>query len=328
MNLDKNNLSEITQYLQTHGIITSHEFVSKAEKPGEGNMNYTLRLFVDDKTFIIKQARPYVEKYPTIAAPDERILVESQFYQIISSNDFLSHHMPKILLSDAENHMLLMEDLGKANDFSSLYLKENVLSSDNAKMCAVFLNELHKSCKENGKNDLMANHKLKVLNHEHIFIYPFLEDNGFDLDTITKGLQQASLKYKLDKNLKVVTKNLGKVYLAEGDTLLHGDYYPGSWLNANQDLMIIDPEFAFYGKAEFDLGVLYAHLHLAQQNDAVFETLNKFYKKEDDFNHQLFQQFIGIEIMRRLIGLAQLPLDLNLKEKEELLVKAAALLNS
>ena len=327
MNLDKNNLSEISDYLQVHGILKSHELVSKAEKPGDGNMNYTLRLTVEDKTFIIKQARPYVEKYPTIAAPEERILVESEFYQIISSNDFLSHHMPKILFSDAENHILLMEDLGQANDFSSLYKKGNSLNIDDVKMCAVFLNELHTDFKGDAKNDLMTNHKLKVLNHEHIFVYPFMENNGLDLDTITPGLQELAKKYKNDINLKYKVENLGKEYLADGDILLHGDYYPGSWLNTKQGLMVIDPEFAFYGKAEFDLGVLHAHLHLAQQPEEVFGVLDKFYKKSKEFNAQLFQQFIGIEIIRRLIGLAQLPLDLDLEEKEKLLDKAVALLN-
>jgi 5-methylthioribose kinase len=326
MLLDQNNLSEISTYLQTHGLIKAHEFVSKAEKPGEGNMNCTLRLFVNDQTFVIKQARPYVEKYPNIAAPEDRILVETEFYNIVASNDFIKHHMPQILFTDPENHILLMEDLGLANDFSSLYKKDKQLSEDEAKMCAVFLNELHFEFKKPVKNDLMANTKLKALNHEHIFIYPFLEDNGFDLDSITQGLQTIAMKYKLDANLKKVTSDLGKIYLAEGDTLLHGDYYPGSWLNTNDGLMVIDPEFAFYGKAEFDLGVLYAHLYMAQQPESVIENVNEFYRKSDEFDNRLFNQFTGVEIMRRIIGLAQLPLDLTLKEKEELLVKAYSLL--
>ncbi|MBK0383844.1 phosphotransferase [Pedobacter sp. SD-b] len=326
MILDQNKLSEISEYLQAHGVIKSHEFVSKAEKPGEGNMNYTLRLFVDEKTFIIKQARPYVEKYPSIAAPEERILVESEFYKIISKNDFLAHHTPKILHSDEKNHILLMEDLGNTQDFSSLYKKGNELIVDDVKMCAVFLNELHGEFKKDTANDLMANKKLRNLNHEHIFIYPFLEDNGFDLDTVTAGLQNLAMNYKTNSVLKAKAEKLGANYLADGDTLLHGDYYPGSWLNTKEGLKVIDPEFAFYGKAEFDLGVLNAHLMMAQQPENVFETLKKFYKKDDDFEESLFKQFTGIEIMRRIIGLAQLPLDLSLEEKKQLLEKAMVLI--
>lgn len=328
MLLDQNNLLEISEYLQFHGVINPLEIVSKAEKPGEGNMNYTLRLFIDEETFIIKQARPYVEKYPSIPAPQERILVEAEFYKIISKNDFMSLHMPKILFSDSENHIIVMEDLGKSKDFSSLYAKDKELKKDDAKMCAVFLNELHSQFKKFEENELMANRNLKKLNHEHIFVYPFLEENGFDLDSITDGLQAIAMNYKKDEQLKKVSANLGEIYLAGGDILLHGDYYPGSWLNTKDGLMVIDPEFAFYGKAEFDLGVLYAHLYMAQQPESVIENVKEFYRKSADFDEHLFNQFIGIEIMRRIIGLAQLPLDLTLLEKEELLTKAYNLLMS
>jgi 5-methylthioribose kinase len=326
MNLDQNNLAEVSNYLQTQGILKSPEFVAKAEKPGEGNMNCTLRLFVDDKTFIIKQARPYVEKYPSIAAPLERILVEREFYKIISKNDFMSLHMPKILFSDDENYVIVMEDLGASKDFTSLYKKGNVLTPDDSKMCAVFLNKLHGQFKKTEENELMTNKNLKTLNHEHIFVYPFLQENGFHLDVVNDGLQTVAMKYKTDIQLKKVAEELGNVYLENGDILLHGDYYPGSWLNTKTVLKIIDPEFAFYGKAEFDLGVLYAHLFMAQQPDSVFEIIKEFYKKSNDFNEQLFNQFTGIEMMRRIIGLAQLPLDLSLIEKEELLNKAYNLL--
>lgn len=327
MKLDKENLSEITQYLQSHGVLKAHQVVSKAEKPGEGNMNYTLRLFVGDQTLIIKQARPYVEKYPSIDAPVERILVEGNFYRIVSENDFLKEHTPKILFQDAVNYILLMEDLGETSDFTSLFKKGNLLKEEEVCLCAVFLNELHSRFEKRFDSVLMANRKLRALNYEHIFVYPFLENNGLDLNTITPGLQDLAKKYTDDDDLKAKAKTLGEEYLADGNVLLHGDYYPGSWLNTKQGLTVIDPEFAFYGKAEFDFGVLCAHLHLAQQTEKVFELLAKSYKKSSNFNEALCRQFIGIEIIRRLIGLAQLPLDLDLEEKTALLEKAVALID-
>lgn len=329
MHLDKTKLIDISLYLEHHGLIKAHDVVIYAEKPGEGNMNYTLRVKTEDgKTLIIKQARSYVEKYPSIPAPEERILVESKFYETITINDFLKIHTPKILLTDRENHILVMEDLGSASDYTSLYKKGNTLSVVDAKLCATFIHQLHHQFKKNGVDVLMQNEKLKALNHEHIFVYPFLKDNGFDLDCITSGLQAAAVPYKKDEGLKEVSKKLGKIYLSNHDTLLHGDYYPGSWLNTQNGLMVIDPEFSFYGKPEFDLGILFAHLYLAQQPDDLINNIDTYYKKEPSFDKTLFNQFIGIEIMRRIIGLAQLPLDLNLTEKEGLLKKAFSLLMS
>ena len=43
--------------------------------------------------------------------------------------------------------------------------------------------------------------------------------------------------------------------MQNGDTLLHGDYYPGSWMRVRERLYIIDPEFSFAGPKEFDLGI-------------------------------------------------------------------------
>mgnify|MGYP002795180721 CR=1 FL=1 len=57
MHLDKTKLIDITLYLENHELITARDVVVYAEKPGEGNMNYTLRVKTeDDKSLIIKQA--------------------------------------------------------------------------------------------------------------------------------------------------------------------------------------------------------------------------------------------------------------------------------
>ncbi len=106
---------------------------------------------------------------------------------------------------------------------------------------------------------------------------------------------------------------------------MHGDYYPGSWLRTQKGTKIIDPEFAYLGHAEFDLGVFVAHLKMAQTDDQVIANALAGYEASDrKFDHALFAGFCGAEILRRVIGLAQLPLDLTLEEKEQLLQWAAA----
>jgi 5-methylthioribose kinase len=50
------------------------------------------------------------------------------------------------------------------------------------------------------------------------------------------------------------------------------------------------------------------------------------YKKGTDFDEKLLNQFVGVEILRRIIGLAQLPLSLSLETKKELLKEAKGLI--
>ena len=120
--------------------------------------------------------------------------------------------------------------------------------------------------------------------------------------------------------------DLGKKYLADGDTLLHGDYYPGSWLFTEQGIKIIDPEFCFYGRAEFDVAVMKAHLMMAKQRSQFTDNLFEYYNRPEGFDDNLFNAFTGMEIIRRIIGLAQLPLALTLQQKEQLLNEAVSLL--
>jgi 5-methylthioribose kinase len=105
--------------------------------------------------------------------------------------------------------------------------------------------------------------------------------------------------------------------LQEGNTLLHGDYYPGSWMCSDKKLYIIDPEFSFIGFKEFDLGVMAAHLILATTNPDYFNRICDLYPTS--LNQDYVRQLCGVEILRRLIGLAQLPLQQSLKEKQQLL---------
>ncbi len=322
MILDKNNLTAITEYLQFHGLLKAHETVISAEKPGEGNMNYTLRLVLPSKTVIIKQARPYVEKYPFIPAPQERAIIEATFYQQILNDKAISKLMPALIFTDEEHYILILEDLGKANDFTFLYKKGKHLSIEESMSIGGFLSSLHQKNMKKGIDKLLKNSGLKELNHEHIFLYPLMEENSFNLDEVQKGLQNIALKFKKDKLLKSEVKKLGKEYLRTGKTLLHGDFYPGSWLKTKKGVKIIDPEFCFCGTPEFDFGVMKAHLIMAQQPAEVMEAINIMYTKSNDFDEQLLDKFTGIEIMRRLIGLAQLPLSLTLAEKEIMLDKA------
>ena len=73
------------------------------------------------------------------------------------------------------------------------------------------------------------------------------------------GLGELALPYKKNKELREIVAAVGRKYLGKGITLLHGDYYPGSWMSSRNKVYVIDPEFSFIGFPEFDLGVMAAH---------------------------------------------------------------------
>ncbi len=320
------NIEIIERYLNSQSWLYKNEKVTAIEVPGDGNMNFTLRVKTSQRSFILKQSREYVEKYPQVEAPIERVIGEAEFYDLISSNSELKKQMPDLLRLDKQNYVLYFEDLGNSLDYTLLYENGQVLNDKELFRIITFIANLHSSIKRETSNKTLPNRQMRELNHKHIFIYPYLEENGLDLDAILPGLQKIAKPYKANKVLKENIGKLGERYLKDGESLLHGDYFPGSWLKSENDIRIIDPEFCFFGEPEFEMGVTIAHLKMADQPEEIITRALQYYKEKAQLNEDLCQQFTAVEIFRRILGLAQLPLTIGLQKREDLLAESYEIL--
>jgi 5-methylthioribose kinase len=309
----------LTTYLKNKiGFLKLSEIINEIEIAGEGNMNVVLRIKTNKRTFILKQSRPFVQKYPDLPAPIDRINVEKKFYDLMDQNSFF----PEILGYLPSDYILLIEDLGKGEDLTSLYNTRRI-TSDLIKEFTLGLYYIHK---KKAPADYPENIELRKLNHDHIFELPFKENNSFNLDHIQKGLENLSNPFKKNNSLKEKVLYAGKIYLEKGNTLLHGDYYPGSWMRVGDNNYVIDPEFSFVGPKAFDLGVMSAHIIIASGKTSFLEEIYNMYPAKAEFKK--ISLYCGIEIIRRLIGLAQLPIKRSLMEKKELLNFAEELILS
>ena len=303
--------SELQSYLEQLSWI-SNETISEVVSAGEGNMNVVLRITTDQRSFILKQSRPYVQKYPDIPAPIERIDVEAQFYHALSKSD-VSQHLPSVMNYAPQEYLLMLSDLGAIVDMTSIYHAREIKDSYVEQLVRI-AHQCHQSQDVAG---FPENMELRKLNHQHIFLLPFDGDNGFSLDDVQVGLQELAKPYQGNIALKSVIAEMGEHYLSQGDVLVHGDYYPGSWMRSDEELYVLDPEFAHLGQAEFDLGVMTAHLIMATHDIDYRSKVIEAYPNEID--QLLLSRYAGIEIMRRLIGLAQLPISRILEEKKVLM---------
>ena len=315
---------ELEAHLRGKGLLAGGERLTSVERAGEGNMNLTLRIATSERSFVLKQARPWVEKYPQIAAPADRALVEIEFYEAVAALPQVRDAMPALLGADRESRLLLLEDLGGAHDFTALYAGEP-LSSPHLQELVAYLVALHSlpAATIADRRGVFENREMRALNHEHIFRLPLAVDNGLDLDGFTPGLAAAAARLKDDAEYVERATDLGREYLADGDTLVHGDYFPGSWLRTGAGVSVIDPEFCFLGPRAFDVGFMLGHLHLAGQPRETLESVVSLYQERAGVAEGGFARrataFAGVEIMRRLIGVAQLPLQYGIERKDELL---------
>ena len=114
--LEAGDIEAVGRLLAERGWLEAGECVCSADRAGEGNMNLTLRVRTDRRSMILKQARPWVEKYDTIAAPWDRALFEQRFYERIRSIPEVASRMPRLIQSDDRARVLLLEDLRDGTD--------------------------------------------------------------------------------------------------------------------------------------------------------------------------------------------------------------------
>jgi 5-methylthioribose kinase len=312
-------LAPLENILRRLGVLVGTETVRRAEPAGAGNMNCTLRITTSGRSLIVKQARPWVEKYPQFAAPADRAVRELEFYQRVAPCPGLAARMPRLLAAAAESHLLVLEDLGQAGDFTSVY-RDATWELGELRTLGSFLAELHVAFRAAIPDEAAANREMRALNHTHIFRIPFQANNGLNLDAICPGLAAAAAPILGDSALATRVTELGQsCYLTDGPCLLHGDFFPGSLIRTAAGPRVIDPEFAFFGRAEFDVGVFLAHLVLARQPPAFRSSWLAAYGLTNELDQRLTLKLAGVEIIRRLLGYAQLPLAASLPERRRML---------
>lgn len=306
--LDAADAAGVARALEQRHWLEPGETVRSVEQAGEGNMNLTLRVRTDRRSVVLKQARPWVEKYDQIEAPWDRVVVEQRFYRTVRALPSVAGAMPKLIASDVDAKLLLLEDLGEAQDLSLVY-RGGALADGEVAALARWLAELHAGTRDQFTPEL-ANREMRALNFAHIFEIPLNESNGVDLERHEPGLTAVANRLKTDFAYRQRARETGARYQADGPCLVHGDYFPGSWLRTPRGVRIIDPEFAFFGAPELDLGCALAHVRLAWTGRGVAQAFLEAYGHPLGAapDAALIGRFAGIEVMRRLIGVAQLPI--------------------
>lgn len=318
MQLNPDQIGQIRQYLRGKQFLGPEERVIDTAKAGEGNMNVTILVTTNERRFILKQSRAWVAKYPDIPAPIERIEVEYRYLKTTNEDPDLAARNPRVLLYVPEDHTMVLEYLEKAEDMVYIYQESGHLTTGQLRSLLQYLSLLHRV----NVAEFSPNTALKELNYAHIFDLPFRTDNGFPLDELFPGLAEIARPIQEDERLRNKVMALGQRYLATGRQLIHGDFYPGSFMSRGGEVFIIDGEFAHKGLPEFDLGVLMAHLLLAKAEPELLGEIDKVYDKPPVFDSRLAREFCYVEVIRRLVGIAQLPLSLTLAERKSLLEQA------
>jgi LemA protein len=76
--LDPTRPVDLARWLAGTGLLQPGEVVLQAAKAGDGNMNCTLRVTTSRRSLIVKQSRPWVEKYPQLKSQEGYLKLQDQ----------------------------------------------------------------------------------------------------------------------------------------------------------------------------------------------------------------------------------------------------------
>ncbi|HMO26795.1 MAG TPA: hypothetical protein PKB10_11040, partial [Tepidisphaeraceae bacterium] len=230
------------------GAMDRLENLVAIEIAGQGNMNLTLRAEITGpsavRSLVVKQSRPWVEKYDSIAAPWDRALVEARFYDVTRNIPAVANRMPKLIAVEYDARALILEDLGPSSDLTSVY-QSHELDDAVIDELADYLRALHDETHGKPAADL-ANRDMRQLNHAHQYVIPLDPDCPVLLEQLEPGLSAAAKTLREDHSYRRRVDDTAHRYLADGQCLLHGDFFFGRFLRTTRGVMVIDPEICYF----------------------------------------------------------------------------------
>jgi 5-methylthioribose kinase len=281
------------------------------ELAGEGNINWVRRVLISpqDRSLILKQARPALERFPEYQVTTERIVFESRYYAIARASD-LDHLLPSVLDFDERERVLILEDLGPAERLDEA-LARGYDAQDTARVLGQFLGRVHAATQDKpGLPERFANDAMRRLHGDHIFFLPFRE-NTFPLSPRLRGSAEEVWR---DADLVACADAAYARYLSAKSALVHADVQAGNVLLTATGPKLLDAEIAHMGDPAFDLGTLLAHLCVnalasCRSSKGPVRAAWSAYVGAAGSTGLRFEEaarYAGIELLRRTIGAARI----------------------
>jgi 5-methylthioribose kinase len=251
----------LPDYLGKLGLRGPGEAVA-VEPAGDGNINWVRRVRIGaaaaprGRSWIVKQARPALERFPEYRAPTERILYEQRYVETARRFD-ADGVLPRIEAFDGGARVLVLEDLGAAERLDAALARGADASAAAARLGG-FLGRVHAGTRDPALAAAFANDAMRRLHGDHIFVLP-LRPNDFPLPP---ALLPRARSLAGDAELVRIADAAYARYLEPRGALVHADVQAGNVLLAPAGPKLLDAEIAHVGDPAFDVGTLLAHLLL------------------------------------------------------------------
>lgn len=262
--------SDVVEYTRKTNYFTADADLVCAEI-GDGNLNYIFRVFdkKSGKSLIIKQAGPAARISDGIKISPDRNRIENEILRY--EHELAPGLVPVVYKFDPVMSCLMMEDLSDHVIMRKALIEHRrfplFVDHITTFMCNTLLLTSdvvlgHKKKKELVKNYI--NPDLCEITEDLVYTEPFFDCPRNDLSDATRKFVKRELW--TDKKVLLETAKLKFEFMNNTQSLIHGDLHTGSIFVKPDSTKVIDPEFAFYGPAGYDLGNIVANLIFAREN--------------------------------------------------------------
>lgn len=273
--------NDVIEYARLKVDFFKDSSVLDCKEIGDGNLNYVFRVYDKDsnKSVIIKQAGPVARISDEFKVSPDRNRIESDILKL--QNELAPGLVPKIYDYDPIMNCCIMEDLSDHEIMRSALLKYKKFPLFAEHITTFMVNTLlltsdvvmeHKSKKELVKK--FINPELCEITEDLVYTEPFYDCPRNDIFEKNRDFIKRELWE--DERLLLETAKLKFEFMTNAQSLIHGDLHTGSIFVKENSTKVIDPEFAFYGPAGYDVGNVIANLIFAYAHaDATLEDVNK-----------------------------------------------------
>ena len=195
----------------------------------------------------------------------ERNRIEAEILRL--QNELAPQFVPEVYYYDQKMYALTMEDVSAYQNMRYELIDKQIFPDFSEKI-AEFLARtllltsdlvLDRDVKKQRVKDFI-NPEMCDISEDLVFTEPY--DDYKQRNIVTAG-NEDFIRENLYENepLQVEVALLRHNFMNNAQSLLHGDLHTGSIFINQTGLKVIDPEFAFYGPAGYDIGNVLAHLY-------------------------------------------------------------------
>lgn len=245
----------LVDYFSARNILRPGERIKRVSAASARARNTVLRISTSERSLVLKQFRDWPDNGRHAPSVRERFQAECLFHDAGRVDRRLGGALPGQLHCDARAGCVVFSDAGVRSTRSP------TLSTADTRALAWFLISLHHHSQSLPARARYRSDDLVQWQVQRLFGRFSAKDSSDVPGPLDKALTSSLV-------LRRALRDAKDALLAEGTSLVHGDFLPWNWAGKTGSLKVIDAECSFYGCPELDAGAFLAGLLLSKQSGA------------------------------------------------------------